>query len=74
PTQFITDITTPIQIQVGSADDTVPPNFSSSLSGKLKSSSKNVDYIEYPGADHNLTPSLSQVMSQAISFFDKYLK
>ena len=36
PTQFISFIDAPVQIQVGSDDDEVPPDFSSSLNTSLQ--------------------------------------
>lgn len=74
PTQFISNISAPIQIQVGTADEEVPPQFSSFLHDKLKNANKNVDYIEYPGAEHNLLPDQQTALQKSIEFFDKYLK
>jgi len=74
PTQFISSINTPVQIQVGSADEDVPVNFSSSLKNSLQKAGKIVDYHVYTGADHNLAPDTSSAMQQTISCFNKYLK
>jgi len=74
PTQFITFINAPVQIQVGSADEDVPTDFSSSLRDALQSAEKTVDYHTYAGADHNLVPDTSSAMAAAVSFFNKYLK
>ncbi len=74
PTQFITFINAPVQIQVGSADEDVPTDFSSSLRDALQSAGKTVDYHVYSGANHNLVPDTSSAMSQTVLFFDKYLK
>lgn len=74
PTKYIADITAPVQIQVGTIDAAVPPSFSSSLRRELQSAGKNVDYREYSGADHNLSPDTSTVLAVTVAFFDKYLK
>ena len=74
PTQFISFITAPVQIQVGSADTEVPINFSTSLKASLQKAGKNVSFNEYPGADHNLAPNTASAMAATVSFFNKYLK
>ena len=74
PTFFIKDITTPVQINVGLADNQVPPDFSSSLRDKLQSANKTVEYYQYPGANHDINQSFTLAMKHSIDFFDKYLK
>jgi dipeptidyl aminopeptidase/acylaminoacyl peptidase len=74
PTKYLKDVTMPIQIQVGTADTTVPPNFSSSFKDELQRLGKTVDYREYIGADHNLYPDTSTALKEVVAFFDKYLK
>ncbi len=74
PTNFVKDINTPIQIHVGLDDNQVPPDFSSSLYTKLKNENKNVEFYEYPGADHNISQGFSIAIQRSINFFDHYLK
>ena len=74
PTYFISDIGTPVQIQVGSADVVVPPSFSQGLTVQLQNAGKSVTYHSYPGADHNLSPDTAAAMAEAVSFFNQYLK
>jgi dipeptidyl aminopeptidase/acylaminoacyl peptidase len=74
PTKFISYINTPVQIQVGSADEEVPTDFSSTLNSSLQSVGKLVDYHVYQGADHNLSPDTSAAMAATVEFFNKYLK
>jgi dipeptidyl aminopeptidase/acylaminoacyl peptidase len=74
PVQFISYIATPVQIQVGTSDEEVPLDFSSSLRDLMKKNGKNVDYIAYPGADHNLAPDTSTAMAQTVTFFNSYVK
>ena len=74
PTYFISDIGTPVQIQVGSADVEVPPSFSQGLVVQLQNAGKTVTYHSYPGADHNLSPDTAAAMAEAVSFFNQYLK
>jgi fermentation-respiration switch protein FrsA (DUF1100 family) len=74
PTRFISDIGTPVQIQVGSVDMVVPPNFSQGLAAQLQSAGISVTYHSYPGADHNLSPDTAAAMAEAVAFFNHYLK
>jgi len=74
PTNFISFINAPVQIQIGSADEDVPTDFSSSLKDSLRAAGKIVDYHIYTGADHNLAPDTAAAMTQTVTFFDNHLK
>lgn len=73
PNNYLIDVTVPIGIIVGTADQTVPPAFSLSLRDKLLQAGKSVDYQTYEGADHNLSPYTSAALGQALTFFNKQL-
>src|SRR3989344_1009529 len=60
-------ITAPILLQQGTADDQVPAKWNQGLAKKLK----NVEYVEYSGADHNLSLSWNRAMQDAVDFFKK---
>lgn len=74
PTRFLTDITVPVDIEVGTNDAVVPIQFSKGLYQSLRSLGKTVEYHEYQGADHNLQPQVQAALSQSIHFLDMYLK
>jgi dipeptidyl aminopeptidase/acylaminoacyl peptidase len=74
PTQFLSDVTAPVLIQVGTADTVVPQSFSKDLAAELQARGKSVTLHTFPGADHNLSPDTSAAMAQAVAFFDQYLK
>ncbi len=74
PTRFLSDINTPIFIQVGTADEEVPSSFSETLYQNLKNIGKNVQLQTYPGADHNLSPDSTEAILASINFFNLYLK
>lgn len=74
PTKSVSAIQTPIELQVGTADEDVPPNFSSDLQSLLQKNGKTFSYHKYPGADHNLAPATQQAMNETVIFFNKYLK
>ncbi len=74
PTAFLSDIQAPVLIQVGTADNVVPPGFSYDLTNQLQALGKTVTLHTYPGADHNLSPYTSAAMAEAVAFFNQYLK
>ncbi len=74
PTNFVSDITAPVQLDVGGADAEVPPDFSSALYNKLIAAGKTAEFYSYPGSDHNISQGFTLAMQRSIAFFDKYLK
>ncbi len=74
PTFFLSDVSVPVHIQVGTADRVVPPSFAQELAAQLHDAGKTVTYHSYPGADHNLSPDTSAAMAEAVAFFNQYLK
>ena len=74
PTYYLKDITAPVQIDVGLADNQVPPDYSKGLYEKLKGLGKTVEYYEYPGSNHDINQSFTLAMKRTISFFNRYLK
>ncbi|KKR57482.1 MAG: Dipeptidylaminopeptidase/acylaminoacyl-peptidase [Microgenomates group bacterium GW2011_GWC1_40_35] len=75
PISFVADISGPIQLHHGLADESVPPEFSESLKAALEAASKTVEYYTYDGADHNISgASFNLAMQRSVEFFDKYLK
>lgn len=73
-TYFLKDIEAPVQIEVGLADNQVPPDFSKGLYDKLKALGKTVEYYEYPGANHDINQSFNLAMKRTIDFFNRYLR
>lgn len=74
PTNFINDITAPVQLHTGASDEEVPPDFSKSLYDKLLTFGKTAEYYSYPGADHNISQSFNLAMQRSVEFFNRYLK
>src|SRR5581483_1745123 len=70
PTYFTSAITTPVQLDVGGADQEVPNAFSKDLYNNLKSKGKTVQYFVYPGSDHNISQGFDLAMQRSLSFFD----
>jgi dipeptidyl aminopeptidase/acylaminoacyl peptidase len=72
---FMNDISGPVQLHHGTADDSVPVEFSQHLKTALERAGKSVEYFEYHGGDHNLGGStFGPAMKRSVEFFDRYLK
>lgn len=74
PIAFVEDISGPVQIHHGIADEEVPILFSEKLNEALVKAGKTVEYYTYEGDDHNLSANLSIALQRSVQFFDKYLK
>lgn len=73
PYAFLPDISAPIQLQHGTADESVPIVLSKRLKEKLEAAGKRVEYFEYPGADHNIGQNVTQAFNRTIAFYINYL-
>lgn len=71
---YLQNISGPIQIHHGTADSTVPVEFSTTLDTQLKAVGKESQLYLYPGDDHNLSKNLSLALQRSVTFFDQYLK
>jgi dipeptidyl aminopeptidase/acylaminoacyl peptidase len=73
PYSYIQNITAPVQLDHGTADDSVPIEISRHLRDKLTAAGKTVEYYEYPGSDHNISQGFTKAMERSVAFFKKYL-
>jgi fermentation-respiration switch protein FrsA (DUF1100 family) len=71
---FLQDLSGPVQLHHGTADDSVPLEFSESLYAQLQQAGKEAELYTYAEDNHNLSNSFSQAMTRTIMFFDRYLK
>jgi len=71
---YFDKINAPIQIHQGSLDDAVPIAWTNELVGKLESLEKNIEYLKYQGADHNLQPSWNLTVQRSLDFFQSYIQ
>ncbi len=74
PTNFLADISGPLQLHHGTNDASVPIEFSKKLDILMKENNKEVEFYTYEGDDHNLSKNLSLALNRSVTFFDKYLK
>lgn len=73
-TSYLSDISGSVQLHHGTADSSVPVEFSRSLENLMNEAGKEVELYEYPGDDHNISANLSLALSRSVEFFDRYLK
>lgn len=71
---FLKDISGPIQLHHGTADTSVPVEFSEKLEKQMQEAGKPVELYTYPGDDHNMTSNFGIAAQRSVEFFDKYLK
>ncbi|MFC1790079.1 alpha/beta hydrolase family protein, partial [Patescibacteria group bacterium] len=75
PISYVSDISGPVQLHHGTADLSVPHEFSQSLKQALLVAGKTVESYEYQGADHNLSgAAFSPAMNRSVNFFNQFLK
>ena len=74
PNSYLKEISGPLQLHHGTADTSVPVEFSDTLEKQMKDAGKTVEYFKYPGDDHNIASNLSAALQRSVAFFDKYVK
>ena len=71
---YLEDISGPVQLHHGTADESVPVAFSDTLFMQLLNEGKMVELYTYPDDNHNISMYFSTAMNRTIEFFDRYLK
>jgi len=71
---FLEDISGPIQLHHGTADTSVPVEFSQTLEKRMQEAGKTVELYTYSGDDHNIASNFGIAAQRSVEFFNKYLK
>ena len=71
---YLAEISGPVQLHHGTADESVPLEFSETLYVQLQEAGQTVELYTYEGDNHNISNSFSQAMRRTIEFYDRYLK
>lgn len=71
---YLEDLSGPVQLHHGTADESVPLELSEILFQEIHEVGKTVELYTYPDDDHNISNYFSTAMSRTIEFFDRYLK
>jgi len=71
---YLSDLSGPLQLHHGTADETVPLEFSKTLYAEVLAAGKTVEFYTYEGDNHNISIHFNAAMTRTIEFFDRYLK
>ncbi len=71
---YVDELSGPIQLHHGTADESVPIIFSELLRDEIIAVGGEVEFYAYDGDNHNLSGYFSLAMRRTIEFFDNYLK
>lgn len=74
PTSYLSDLSGPIQLHHGTADDSVPVEFSETLNTQIQEVGGVVELYTYDGDDHNISTNFTTALERSILFFDTYVK
>lgn len=74
PNSYLADLSGPIELHHGTADTSVPIEFSRTLYGQIQATGGTVNYYEYPGDDHNIAGNLGTALTRSVAFFDQHVK
>lgn len=74
PNSYAADLSGPIQLHHGTADDSVPYEFSELLLAQVQAAGKPVELYLYDNDNHNISASFDTAMARSVAFFDTYLK
>jgi len=71
---YLVDLSGPIQLHHGTADDSVPLEFSEILAQQMQQAGQYVELYTYEGDNHNISSSFDLAMTRTLDFFNRYLK
>lgn len=71
---YLHDLSGPIQLHHGTADEDVPLEFSELLFYQMLEANQYVEFHKYEGDNHNISNSFGTAMQRTIEFFDRYVK
>lgn len=74
PNSFLSDLSGPVQLHHGTADSSVPVEFSEILQTQIEAAGRPVELYTYAGDNHNISASLNTALERSIQFFDTYVK
>jgi dipeptidyl aminopeptidase/acylaminoacyl peptidase len=74
PASYVADLSGPIQLHHGTADESVPVAFSEMLYEQIRQVGKPVELYTYAGDNHNISANFGTAMARSIQFFDRYVK
>ncbi len=73
-TSYLADLSGPIQLHHGTADSSVPFEWSEALLTRLEAAGIEAEYYAYENDNHNLSNYFGTAMARSVAFFDAHLK
>ncbi|HEX9923960.1 MAG TPA: alpha/beta fold hydrolase [Anaerolineae bacterium] len=74
PNSYLGDLSGPLQLHHGTADSSVPVEFSEILQTQMEAVEEPVELYLYDSDNHNISVNFSTAMQRSIQFFDTYVK
>ncbi len=74
PNTYLADLSGPIQLHHGTADSSVPAEFSETLSSQMQAVNQPAELYLYENDDHNISINFGTAMQRSIQFFDLHVK
>lgn len=71
---FLSDLSGPLQLHHGTADESVPTEFSTNLALQVRELGLIADLYIYDGDNHNISQNFTGALLRSIDFFDIYVK
>lgn len=71
---FLAELSGPVQLHHGTADDSVPHEFSEILHQQIQAAGGTSELYLYEGADHNLSQPFTAAMQRTIEFYHRTLR
>lgn len=71
---YLDDLSGPLQLHHGTADESVPYEFSTTLLDQVEAVGQSAELYTYRNDDHNLAQGFSEAMARSIAFFDEHVK
>jgi dipeptidyl aminopeptidase/acylaminoacyl peptidase len=74
PNSYLSDLSGPIQLHHGTADTSVPVEYSEALYAQIQAVGLPSELFIYEGDNHNISVNFARAMARSIQFFDTHLK
>jgi dipeptidyl aminopeptidase/acylaminoacyl peptidase len=74
PNAYLSDLSGPVQLHHGTADTSVPVEYSETLQRQIQAVGKPVELYTYAGDNHNISGNFARAMARSIQFFDTHVK
>ena len=74
PSSYLSDLSGPVQLHHGTADASVPVEFSVTLETQIKAVGKPVELYLYEDDNHNISVNFRTAMESSVQFFDTHVK